>query len=112
MDELCDIYIRRINHKEEPSSGEIKLMEWSAVVKADSTLQSIDYLSGRNPQTGDAMLIHMPHSAKWTDDKQNTLAVFLFENGEIYTRWANETTLKKAQEIADILQAQIVVDID
>jgi hypothetical protein len=112
MEELYDIRITRNPSRQRGETGGIATDEWLAVVHSDPSLEPIDHVVGRNPATGEAMRVDLPYAASWHQTPGERGTVFRFENGEIISPWAGEDAQAKARQIASVLKAHLLLQVD
>lgn len=107
MDELFDIRISRA-----ASGARIEGEEWLNLIRADGSLLLRDVLDGRNPQTGEVVLIDRPLTAQWLNHPNHGSALFMFAEGDIVGSWLDGPSVEKAMEIAAALNADLVKSTD
>jgi hypothetical protein len=86
--------------------------EWLALIRSDESLLLAEVLEGRNPQTGEVVIISRPLAARWLNHPDRVSVLFIFEEGEIVGSWLDEPSVEKGLEIAAALQAEVVKSID
>ena len=111
-DELFDILITRRPDAPSAEDGGNTRDEWLAVAYNDPDLVVRDYVCGRNPATGEHMKVALVDGAVFSQSGGDAGPIFRFENGRIVSLWADRATQAKAREIADRLDAELVLGTD
>ena len=105
MSELYDIRVSR-------GGSRIGGDEWLALIRSDASLLLREVCEGRNPQTGEVVLVNRPLAAQRLNHPEGVATYLLFEEGEIMGRGFDEASVEKAAEIAAGLGAIVVRRID
>jgi len=81
----------------------IPVPDWLAVVAADPSFQRVDHFPGRNPATGKELRLPFPNSAIWLGHPRFVPVPFVFREGTIEIKWADEHVVSKAEAVAQLL---------
>jgi len=87
--------------------GSVPAAAWGALIAADSELEPITSIPGRNPMTGELVDVFAPHSAKWIGHPDGIAFYFQFDDGRILVGSTDRYGLDKANSIADYLGARV-----
>ena len=85
---------------------------WDKLIAADSELEPIGSIPGRNPMTGDMVDVFAPHSAKWIGHPDGVAFYFQFDDGRILVGSTDQHGIDKARAIARILGARVDASVD
>jgi len=111
-DGLLSIRITRAPDRRAGESGGLPLAQWRSVVENDPSLQLIDHVDGIDRQTHEPMRIPCPNAARWLAHPDQVPFVFYFRAGEVVLHSGDRHTALKAQALAAILQASVIVGVD
>lgn len=89
--------------------GDLNLKSWLDICKADENMQHIDKFETINPKTGEKIIIQSKNSCLWLDEQSGKQFWFYYSNERI-TIGADMAQVKKAKQIAIILNAKVVGD--
>ena len=111
-DGLLSIRITRAPDRRPGESGGLPLTHWLRVVESDPSLLLIEYVSGIDPQSHEPMRIPCPNAARWLAHPDQVPFVFYFRAGEVVLHSGDRHTAIKAQALAALLQAHVVIGVD
>ena len=106
LDGLHDVRITRRLEQFENEPGGIELAEWLALLATDPSLERLDYIWGRNPQTGEPLQVALPGGVKCVGHPM------WWHNGEIVTYSVDGQAVAKAKALASALGAECIVSLD
>ena len=111
-DGLLSIRITRAPDRRPGESGGLALTQWLRVVEGDPSLLLIDHVSGIDPQSHEPMRIPCPNAARWLAHPDQAPFVFHFRAGEVVLLSGDRHTALKAQALAALLQAHVIIGVD
>lgn len=98
-----ELYIRR-------DSAPISLEEWKAYAASDVELDMADVREAVNPITKQKLRVEVPGHTLYVPAGQEICGEFTYRKGRIGSEDASEKMVKKAQEIAEKLHADVYVE--
>jgi hypothetical protein len=101
---LQEVRIRRMGHDRDEDGG-VPLAEWLHVLASDEELESLDFIMGRNPRTGEPVRVLLTGGARWTANPDCDPLPFFWEFGQVVAYSADSHTVAKAQQLARRLAA-------
>ncbi len=111
-DGLLSIRITRTPDGRPGATGGLPLAHWLHVVANDPSLQLISHVNGIDPQTHEPMRIRCPNAARWLAHPDRVPFVFYFRAGEVVLHSGDRHTAAKAQALAALMQASLIVGVD
>ena len=105
MSGLVDVTIKR-------HDGPIALEDWLSLVEGDPEFMAVDVLPGRNPRTGEEIVVSAPHSALWLAHPEKVSYCFRYDGGVVECAWVDLNGLLKARQVATNLHASVVESVD
>jgi hypothetical protein len=90
--------------------GGITVEEWKAFLEADPSVEICEFIMARSAKDGTPIKIRLNVGAVWRDEENNPVAVFRFQNGSVVSSGTGETDRVKAQAIASVFEAVVIVE--
>jgi hypothetical protein len=106
------LVITRNHVNDDQDDGGISLSEWESVIQADTSLEAVPFIMGRNPRTGASVKVPLTGGVKWTGHPVGVSLPFSWSHGQILCYSVDGLTVAKVRELAARLGATCKESID